>query len=326
MEKAPLFFYNMLMKTYEKYLYPEIEPYEKGFYDTKDGHQIYYEISGNPHGVPILYIHGGPGGGTSKNSRRFFNPEYYKIVVFDQRGCGKSQPSLSLKNNNSNKLVEDIENLRVFLNIKEWILFGGSWGSTLSLLYALKYPNNVSKMILRGIFLARQSDVDWLYQEGASYMKPIEFAKFTSILSSEERNNIVESYYKIMNYGTEKEKEIAFREWSRWETSLVSINQMNFDENDKKGNAEISLLENYYFYNKTFIPENYILDNIKIIQHIETFIVHGEYDLDCRPSSAYELHQKMLNSQLFIIKKAAHTIGDYKITKKLVEITNSLVK
>ncbi|WP_029512984.1 prolyl aminopeptidase [Mycoplasmopsis iners] len=313
------------MKTYLKYLYPEIEPYETGYLPEEDGHQVYYEVSGNPNGIPIVYVHGGPGGGTSPVCRRFFDPKHYKIVLFDQRGCGKSKPSLKLENNNSQKLVSDMERLRLHLKVKQWVLFGGSWGTTLSLLYAIKFPQNVSSLILRGVFLARKSDNHWLYQEGASWFKPVEYARYTECLSKQEKQDIIKAYYHRMNSDDLVIKNQALTEWARWETCLVSVNKITFDEKQFKENAEIALLENWFFVNDTFIPENYILNNTDKIKDIPTYIVHGEYDLDCRPSGAYELHKKLPNSQLFLLSKTAHTQREYKIAQKLVEITDMLI-
>lgn len=314
------------MKSYLKYLYPQIEPYLKNFYNPSDSeHKIYYEISGNPNGIPVVYVHGGPGGGTSPVCRRFFDPKKYKIILIDQRGCGKSTPSMLTNNNTTDFLIEDMENIRKILKIDKWILFGGSWGTTLSLCYAIKYPQNVSKLVLRGIYLNRQSDVDWLFQEGASYLKPIEFEKYTSILSLEQKKNILNSYYEMMNCNDENIRNKAFIHWTNWETALISVNKVKFDAHKyPKETAEIAFLENYYFYNKAWMPENYILNNIDKIKHIETYIVHGEYDIDCRPSGAYDLHKAMQNSKLFMLSKTAHTQREWKITKTLVKIMDNL--
>ncbi|WP_029608778.1 prolyl aminopeptidase [Mycoplasma simbae] len=312
--------------TYLKYLYPEINPYLTGFYSPKDSnHQVYYEVSGNPDGIPVVYVHGGPGGGTSPVCRRYFDPQKYKIILIDQRGCGNSTPSLELTNNTTDYLVEDMEAIRKELNIDKWILFGGSWGTTLSLCYAIKYPQNVLAMVLRGIYLNRQSDIDWLFQEGASYLKPVEFERYSSFLSENEQKNIVNAYYERMHSSDEKIRNQAFIEWCRWEMSLISVNKINFDPaKDLKGTSEISMLENYYFYNKGFMSENYILDNVDKIKHIKTYIVHGEYDLDCRPSGAYELHKAMPNSTLYMLTKTAHTQREWKISKTLVEIMQKI--
>ncbi|MBU4690659.1 prolyl aminopeptidase [Mycoplasma sp. ES3157-GEN-MYC] len=316
------------MKTYLKYLYPETEPFHKGFYAAPDSnHKIYYEVSGNPNGVAIVYVHGGPGGGTSPVCRRYFDPKFYKIILIDQRGCGLSTPSISTVNNTTDFLVEDMENIRKLLGIEQWILFGGSWGTTLSLCYAIKYPQNVSKMVLRGIYLNRESDIKWLFQEGASYFKPREFDQYTHFLTAQEKNNIVDAYYYRMNSDNEKIRNQAFIEWSRWETCLISVNEIAFDgENNLKETKEISFLENYYFFNKGFMPENYILNNVERIKDIETYIVHGVYDLDCRPSGAYELAKELNNAHLFILSKTAHTQREWKISKKLVEITKSFIR
>ncbi len=312
--------------TYEKYLYPKIQPYEKDFLKVDKIHQIYYEVSGNKNGISIFYIHGGPGGGTSENCRRYFDPKHYKIILIDQRGCGKSLPLLELKNNNTQCLIEDIEKIRQHLNLNKIILFGGSWGTTLSLLYAIKYPHNVQCLILRGVFLARKEDINWLYQEGASYLKPIEYERYISLLNEKQKKNIINNYHLLMNCDNEKIRHKAFIEWSRWEDCLISVNKSKFNEKDIKSIQEIALLENHFFYNNSFIEENYILNNISKIKNIKTYIVHGELDLDCRPSGAYELHKKLPNSQLFLLPKTGHTQREVKITQKLIEITNMIIK
>ncbi|MCS4536803.1 MULTISPECIES: prolyl aminopeptidase [unclassified Mycoplasma] len=312
--------------TYLKYLYPEIKPYLQDFYSPNDSeHQIYYEVSGNPDGIPVVYVHGGPGGGTSPVCRRYFDPKKYMIILIDQRGCGNSTPSLLTKNNTTDFLVQDMENIRKLLKIDKWILFGGSWGTTLSLCYAIKYPRNVLRMVLRGVYLNRQSDIDWLYQEGASYLKPIEYEQYISILNDNERKDIVSAYYHRMNTDDENTRKQAYIEWAKWENALISVNKINIDvESDMKSTAEISYLENYYFYNKGFMSENYILHNIDKIKDIETYIVHGEYDLDCRPSGAYELHKALNNSHLFMLTKTAHTQREWKISKTLIKIMQNI--
>ncbi|ADV34815.1 Proline iminopeptidase (plasmid) [Mesomycoplasma conjunctivae] len=312
---------------YKKYLYPKIEPYQKGYLKVDDIYQIYYEVSGNPQGQPIVYVHGGPGGGTSEVCRRYFDPKYYKIVLFDQRGCGKSTPSLELKNNTTWDLINDMEAIRKELKIDKWILFGGSWGTTLSLSYAINHSDKVDKLILRSIFLGRQSDIDWLYQEGASYFKPEAYERYTSFLSDKERKNIVNAYYKHIHSTNKELRHKALIEWTRWESSLVLLKEQPFKEPKKpKWIYEISLIENYYFYNKCFFEENYILNNINKIKDVETYIVHGQFDLDCRPSGAYELHQKLNNSHLIMVEKAAHSQREVNITKALVKITDQIRK
>ncbi|UUD35541.1 prolyl aminopeptidase [Mycoplasmopsis caviae] len=312
---------------YRKYLYPEIEPYQKGYLKVDDIHQIYYEVCGNPNGVPVVYVHGGPGGGFSKQCRRYFDPKYYKIVLFDQRGCGKSTPSMELKGNTTWDLISDMEAIRKELKIEKWILFGGSWGTTLSLSYAISYPKRVDKLILRGVFLARKSDINWLYQEGASYIKPKGFAEFTSILKNKEKKNIINSYHKYMHSNNEILRHRALIEWTKWESSLLYLNERPYKEpKNIKSTYEISIIENHYFVNNCFFEENYILNNVDKIKDIETFIVHGEYDLICPPVNAYDLHKNLNNSHLIMVKKSAHTQREVGITKELIKITNIIRK
>lgn len=313
--------------SYLKYLYPAIEPYHTGFYSPNDSkHRIYYEISGNPDGIPVVYVHGGPGGGTSAVCRRFFDPQKYKIILIDQRGCGKSTPSICTTNNTTDYLVEDMEAIRKSLNIEKWVLFGGSWGTTLSLCYAIKYPQNVLKMVLRGIYLNRRSDIDWLFEQGASYFKPEEFDQFCSLLSKKTHTvTKVHEYFELMNSTNEQLKTQACIEWAKWEMCLISVNKLEFNPlKNIRETIEIAYLENWYFEHNGFMEENYILNNVDKIKHIETYIVHGVYDLDCRPIGAYELHKALLNSKLYMLSKTAHTQREPKIAKTLVEIMQKL--
>lgn len=311
---------------YFKYLYPEITPYETGYLTTKDNlHKIYYEVCGNPNGEPVLYAHGGPGGGISEPCRRYFDPKFYKIVLFDQRGCGKSTPSMSLENNETMFLVQDMEQLREHLKIKKWTLFGGSWGSSLSLIYAINHPDRVNNLVLRGVFLVRKQDIDWLYQDGSNYFNPIDFERFQSIVPVEKRNNMVAAYHELMHSKDEKIRSRALIEWCRWEAINVQLKDNHFDENDDlKGTYEIALIENHYFFNNSFIEENYILNNVDKITNIPTFIVHGRYDLICWPIDAYLLHKALNKSELYYIQDAGHTQREVGTTKQLVEITNQI--
>ncbi|QSF13601.1 prolyl aminopeptidase [Mycoplasma sp. Mirounga ES2805-ORL] len=309
---------------YEKYLYPAIEPYEKGFLEVDNIHNVYYEVSGNPKGIPIVYVHGGPGGGTTENCRRYFNPKKYKIILFDQRGCGKSLPTLELEGNTTQNLVNDMEKIRIHLGIDKWILFGGSWGTTLSLVYAIHHPHNVSKMVLRGVFLSRQKDLDWLYQaNGAGEVEPIAYEKLVKNLNKTERRDVVNSYFKLMRSPDEKTRNEAFLDWNEWESYLVSVNKQPFNrKRELEFSKQIALIENWYFENKSFFEENFILNNVNKIKDIETYIVHGEFDLICMPSAAYDLHKELKNSKLYFLSNVAHTQREWKISKKLVEITD----
>ncbi|WP_211333778.1 prolyl aminopeptidase [[Mycoplasma] falconis] len=304
-------------------MYPEIEPYNSGYLKVSDLHNIYYEEVGNPNGVPILFVHGGPGGGISTSNRQFFDPKYYRVILFDQRGCGKSTPSACVKENTTWDLVEDMEKLRKHLNIDKWILFGGSWGSTLSLIYAIKHPKSVNKMILRGIFLARKEDNDWLYQEGASYYFPEEYAEYSGFIPQEERSDLLKAYTKYLNSENKEIAEKAAYHCAKWELGLITLNKLPIIEEilaDSKANLELARLENHYFINNAFLPsDNYILENTYKIKNIETIIIHGKYDMDCRPIGAYLLHKNLPKSELRFIAESGHSAKEPKLAEALVD-------
>ncbi|VEU65054.1 prolyl aminopeptidase [Mycoplasmopsis cynos] len=293
------------------------------FLRVSELHKIYYEIHGNPIGIPVFIVHGGPGGGSSFKLKELFNLTKFKLIFFDQRGCGKSQPFLELKDNNTNELVEDIEKLRKYLNLGQINLFGGSWGTTLSLMYAIKYPKNVAKILLRAVFLARQEDVNFLYEKnGASEFYPDLFEKYYGLIKNEKGNSILEKYYKIFiskSSALQKEAAIMF---SNWENSLVSIKKFNakkrYSKTDINDALAISLLESHYFINQSFLPyDNYILDNVNILLNHDVTIIHGRQDIDCRPIGAYLLHKKLPNSKLFLIDAAGHTSLDKNLWNQL---------
>ena len=306
-------------------LFPSIEPYDSG-YLKKGVHEIYYEQCGNPKGKPAIFLHGGPGGGSGKLSRRFFDPKKYRIIIFDKRGCGKSKPHTCLEDNTTWHLIEDIESIREELNIKKWLVFGGSWGSTLAIAYAQKYPKYVSEMVLRGIFMLREKELQWFYQYGASEMYPEAWQGFLEEIPEEERSNLIEAYRKIF-YGKDKEKKLsAAKAWSKWEASCSFI---NYNPNAVKDsvNAEFALafalIENHYFVNKGFLDnENQLLDNIDIIRNIPSIIIQGRYDVVCPPTTAYELHSRWPESELIIAPFSGHSSFEKEITHELIKATN----
>ncbi|MCE6056872.1 Putative proline iminopeptidase [Mycoplasmopsis agalactiae] len=306
-----------------KYLYDSNSPYESGYLKTEDGmHEIYYEVSGNPDGIPVLYIHGGPGAGCNENSRRLFNPKAYKIVLFDQRGCGKSKPSMSLINNTTWFLINDIEMLRKHLKIDKWMLFGGSWGTTLALCYAINHPDRVSHIVLRGLFLGTKHDLIWLYQDGANRMNPVDFERYIDLVPVDKRNDVINYYHKLMNDSDPNIRIKALNEWARWESVNVKLLGGDFDETDIKANSEIALIENHYFVNNCFFEEGYILNNIHKIKHISADIIHGAYDLICQPYGAYLVHKNMPNSTLKILKDSGHSQWSESIVYELVKATD----
>ena len=307
-------------------LYPPIEPFNSGYME-RDGHQIYYEQCGNPNGKPAVFLHGGPGGGGSIAVRRFFNPEKYNIVIFDQRGCGRSKPHGCLENNTTWDLVDDIEALKNMLEINNWLVFGGSWGSTLSLAYSQTYPKSVSEMVLRGIFMLRKKELDWFYQEGASNIFPEAWEKFLEPIDIDQRNNLMAAYYKIFKSDDEKKKLSAAIAWSRWEgsTSSLSYNpDMANSFSDPKFALAFALIENHYFVNKGFLEhENQLIETgIDIIRHIPTTIVQGRYDIVCPMATAWELSKNWPEAKLIVAPSSGHTAFEKEITHELIKATN----
>ena len=318
------------MKFYKRKnkLFPPIEPYDSGFI-KKGIHEVYYEQCGNPKGKPAIFLHGGPGGGCGSLSRRFFNPKKYRIILFDQRGCGRSKPHTCLEDNTTWHLIEDIESIRERLGIKKWLVFGGSWGSTLAIAYAQKHPKNISQLVLRGIFMLRQKELQWFYQYGASEMYPEAWQGFLKEIPENERDNLIEAYRKVF-YGKNKEKQLsAAKAWSKWEASCSFINY-NPDAVSVSTNAEFALafalIENHYFINKGFLDyENQLLDNIDIIRDIPSIIIQGRYDVVCPPTTAYELHSQWPESELVIAPFSGHSAFEKEITHELIKATNKFI-
>jgi prolyl aminopeptidase len=292
-----------------------------------DVHTIYYEESGNPNGIPVVFLHGGPGGGTSPAGRRYFDPEAYRIILLDQRGSGQSTPRACLKDNDTWHIIEDIEKIRKELNIDKWLVFGGSWGTTLSLCYAIKHPERVLGLVLRGIFLGRREDIEWLYEKGGvSEFFPEAFARYTSIIPEEEQHDIIGAYYKRLTSENKEVREEAAREWSIWEGSVVTLHP-NPDVEESAGEINfaisIATIECHFWMNEMFWggEDNWLLNNVDVIKDIPTYIVHGRYDVDCRPIGAYELSKKLNNCELdFVI--AGHSSAEPAIVDALVRATD----
>lgn len=303
-------------------LFPEIEPYNTGFLKVDEIHNIYYEECGNPNGKPLVFLHGGPGCGCSEISRRYFEPEFYRIILFDQRGSGRSTPHACLENNTTMDLVEDIEKLRKLLNIEKWVVYGGSWGTTLALFYSINYPENVLGLILRGIFLGRQEDIDWIYQEGASEIFPEAWENYINIIPEEEREDIVSAYYKRLTSNDEETRIKYARAWSIWESSITTLRPKKEGWEEKLTDEyalSMASLECHYFKNKIFVKNmNYILDNSDKIKDIPTHIVHGRYDMDCRFIGAYLLSKKLNNVNLDVTITGHSSLED--------EIVDSIVR
>jgi proline iminopeptidase len=312
-----------------KKLFPPIEPFDSGYLE-KGMHSIYYEQCGNPNGKPAIFLHGGPGGGTGKLSRRFFDPKKYRIILFDQRGCGKSKPHACLEDNTTWHLLEDIESIRKELNIQRWLVFGGSWGSTLALAYAQSHPDRVTELVLRGIFMLRQKELQWFYQYGASEIYPEAWQGFIGEITEDKRHDLIEAYRNIFNGEDEEKKLSAAKAWSKWEASTSFINHNPGAVKDSV-NSEFALafalIENHYFVNKGFLEhENQLLDNIDVIRDIPAIIVQGRYDVVCPPTTAYELHLKWPEADLKIAPFSGHSAFEKEITHLLIEATNKFSK
>ena len=310
-------------------LYPKIKPYDSGFLNV-DEHQVYFEQCGNPNGKPAIFLHGGPGGGGSEDVRRFFNPDLYRIVVFDQRGCGRSKPHGCLKNNTTWDLVSDIENLRNKLGIEKWLVFGGSWGSTLSLAYAQAHPGSVSEIVLRGIFLLRKEELHWFYQDGASRIFPEAWSGFLEIIDEDKRDNLMSAYHKIFTSDDKQKRLNAAIAWSRWEaaTSSLSYKPSLVEEfSDPEFALAFALIENHYFINKGwFETENQLIENIDKIRSIPSVIVQGRYDVVCPMKTAWELSEAWPEAEMIIAPSSGHTAFEKEITHALISATNKFGK
>lgn len=307
--------------SYHEILYAPIEPYAQHSLQVDQQHTLYVEESGNPEGTPVLFVHGGPGGGCSPIHRQFFNPSEYRIILFDQRGCGKSRPHACLTNNSTAHLIEDIEKIRRLLNIDKWVLFGGSWGSTLSLLYAQTYPERTLGLILRGIFLCRHEDVQWFYQAGASRIFPEYWEDFIAPIPPEKRDNMINAYHEVLTSDNEISRMRSAEAWSVWEgrTSTLKTNPDLVNHfADPYHALAMARIECHYFKHESFIESNQILNNTAIIQDIPTTIIHGRYDMVCPVNQATELAKKLPKANLIIAHQSGHSAFELEITKLLV--------
>jgi len=306
-------------------LYPELKVNKSEMLDVGEGHRLYIEESGNPSGIPALFIHGGPGGGTSPDHRRFFNPEQYRIILFDQRGCGHSTPHGSLENNTTQALIGDIEIIRVHLGVKRWFLFGGSWGSTLALAYAQSHAERVIGMVLRGIFLCRKRDIDWFYQDGASHVFPDYWQDYLAPIVETKRDAILPAYYDLLTSDNEIARMSAAKAWSIWEGRCSTLHP-NPGLVDHFGEPHVALamarIEAHYFINNAFLADNELLERADRLKQIPTWIVHGRYDMVCPIEQAYLLHQYMPHAELDIIRDAGHSAFEPGITDRLIQITD----
>jgi proline iminopeptidase len=295
-------------------LYPEIEPYRSGHLDVGDGHSLYWEMCGNPQGKPAVFLHGGPGGGISENHRRQFDPDKYNVLLFDQRGCGRSTPYASLEANTTWDLVSDIETLREMLGIDRWQVFGGSWGSTLAITYAEKYPERVTELVLRGIFLFQQFEIDWMYKEGgASQLFPDKWEEFIAPIPEAERGNLVEAYRKRLTSDDKDEQVRAAKAWSKWEGEIVTLlpSPQTIDEfTDPEKAVAIARIENHYMANHGWFEEGQLLRDSGRLRGIPGIIVQGRYDCCTPPKAAWLLKKAWPEVELNIIPDASHMYNE----------------
>lgn len=306
-------------------LYPAIVPYVTHSLAVDDTHTLHIEECGNPHGIPALFIHGGPGGGTSGWQRRFFDPERYRIILFDQRGCGRSTPHASLENNTTWHLVEDMEAIRQHLKIEKWLLFGGSWGSTLALAYAQTHPDKVLAMVLRGIFLCRDEDIHWFYQEGASRIYPDYWEEYLKPIPPAKRDKMVEAFYEILTGNNELQRMAAAKAWSIWEGRTATL-LPNHEVVDHFGDPYVALamarIECHYFINHSFMRPNQLLEDMDRIRHIPAVIVHGRYDTVCPIDQAWALHERWHEATLRIVPDSGHSAAEPGIVDALIDATD----
>ncbi|MBX3040581.1 MAG: prolyl aminopeptidase [Bdellovibrionaceae bacterium] len=310
-----------------KDFFPAIEPRQTLRLKVDDRHELYVEEVGNPQGQPVVFLHGGPGGGISPDHRRYFDPNHYRIILFDQRGSGQSTPIADLTNNTTWDLVSDIEKIREHFNIQKWHVFGGSWGSTLALSYAIKHPERVSALLLRGIFLCRPSEIKWFYQEGASHLFPDVWEKYEAIIPPAERKDFVSAYHKRLTSDDPAVRLQAAKAWSQWEaaTSRLYYDSKAVEEFEEPDYAlSFARIECHYFMNNAFFEtENWLLENVHRIRQIPGWIVQGRYDVVCPARSAWDLHRAWPQAKFTIVADAGHAASEPGIRSALIEATEA---
>lgn len=308
------------------FLYPPVSPFDQRMLEVGDGHVIYVEQSGNPEGQPIVVVHGGPGGGTSPAMRRFFDPRHWRIILFDQRGSGQSRPLASVEANTTWHLVEDMERIRRELGIGRWTLFGGSWGATLSLVYAITHPERVDALVLRGIFLMESSELAWFYGGGAARFFPDLWQRFLRPIPEAERGDLIAAYHRRLFSGNYGEEVHFARAWEAWESSLASVwHNGPMAEGCSQYSRTFARMENHYFFHGGFLPhDGWILENRNRIEHLPAVIVQGRYDMICPPEAAFRLAQGWHKAELQMVGPAGHALSEPAIAEALVRVTDRL--
>ncbi|UGT60618.1 prolyl aminopeptidase [Nocardia asteroides] len=315
-------------------VYPPITPHDSGLLAVGDGQQLYWEVSGNPAGKPVVFLHGGPGGGTAPFHRRFFDPAAYRIVLFDQRGCGRSTPHVAdgadLAVNTTPHLIADIEALRARLGIERWQVFGGSWGSTLALAYAQRYPERVTELVLRGIFLLRRKEIDWYYNGSAGYIYPEEWERFLAPVPESDRDgDLVEAYHRLLHSPDEEPALRAAVAWSTWEgatSSLLPQPDRVAETAEPRFALAFARIENHYFRHGGFLDEGQLLRDIGALAGVPGVIVQGRHDVVCPATSAWELHRAWPGSVLHVVDDAGHAAAEPGTVHRLVEATDFFAK
>jgi len=309
-----------------EFLYPPIDPFDQRVIDMRDGHRIYVEQCGNPDGIPVVVLHGGPGGGCSPAMRRYFDPSAFRVILFDQRGCGRSRPHASVIQNTTWHLVNDIEVIRKELGISRWVCFGGSWGATLALIYAITHPDRVAHMVLRGVFLMTRAELDWFYGGGAGAFFPELWSRFVNAIPQDERGDLIAAYHRRLFSGNVMEETRFGRIWANWENALASIhNDGPLGESPAEYARAFARLENHYFQNGGFLEEDgWILREKSRIKHIPATIIQGRYDMICPPVSAWKLAQGWDGCEIRLIPFAGHALSEPGISEGLVRAMDNL--
>jgi proline iminopeptidase len=306
-------------------LYPPVEPYDSGMLDVCDGHQVYWEMCGNPKGKPAVFLHGGPGGGFNPKHRRQFDPERYRVLLFDQRGCGRSTPHAELEANTTWHLVADIERLRQLMGVERWLVFGGSWGSTLAVAYAETRPERVSELVLRGIFTLRRAELAWYYQQGASLIFPDKWERFVAPIPEAERGDLMAAYRRRLTHADRAVRLEAARAWSLWEGETITL-LPDAEMSDSFGKDDFAIafarIENHYFVHGGWLDEGQLIRNAGKLKGIPGIIIHGRYDMACPTATAWDLHRVWPEAEFHLVEGAGHAYSEPGILHRLVSATD----
>jgi proline iminopeptidase len=308
-------------------LYPEIQPFHSQHIEANELHRVYVEESGNQKGIPVIFLHGGPGSGSNENHRRYFDPAKYHIINFDQRACNRSTPNGCTEKNTTQDLIKDIESIRQYLNIDRWLVFGGSWGATLGLLYAETHSDRVSALVLRGTFLARQADLDWFIKAGANRIFPDYWEEFVQLIPQDERDDLISAYHRRLHGDNKKEQAEAAKVWSIWAGRIVTymlseVNPDSYQPGDIEETIHEVKIETHYAINAYFIKENQILNEIDKVPEVPICIIHGRRDLICTLEASWKLHQALPGSELVIVREGGHLAGEAPMVDALITATD----